>query len=175
MFDQETSISAAQALEYRLPANVTPERYDLSLTPDLKAFTFAGHETVAITVHEATTEVVLNALELEIESAVADHAGKSLTAQIDPEPARERVRLRFGEPLNAGAWTLRIKFRGILNEKLHGFYRSQYTDAAGKLHTVATTQFEATDARRLFLVGTARAQSGLGNHSDRRRRSHRAF
>jgi puromycin-sensitive aminopeptidase len=148
MFDQETSISAAQALEYRLPANVTPERYDLSLTPDLKAFTFAGHETVAITVHEATNEVVLNALELEIESAVADCAGKSLTAQIDPETARERVRLRFGETLDTGAWTLRIKFRGILNDKLHGFYRSQYTDAAGKLHTVATTQFEATDARR---------------------------
>jgi len=148
MFDQETSISAAQALEYRLPANVTPERYDLSLTPDLKAFTFAGHETVAITVHEATNEVVLNALELEIESAIADRAGKSLTAQIDPEPARERVRLRFDETLDAGAWTLRIKFRGILNDKLHGFYRSQYTDAAGKLHTVATTQFEATDARR---------------------------
>ncbi len=47
-----------------------------------------------------------------------------------------------------GSWTLRIKFRGILNDKLHGFYRSQYTDAAGKSHTVATTQFEATDARR---------------------------
>jgi len=148
MFDQETSISAAQALEYRLPANVTPERYDLSLTPDLKAFTFAGHEIVAITVHEATTELVLNALELEIESAIAERAGKSLTAQIDPEPARERVCLRFSETLDSGAWTLRIKFRGILNDKLHGFYRSQYTDAAGKSHTVATTQFEATDARR---------------------------
>jgi len=148
MFDQETSISAAQALEYRLPANVTPDRYDLVLTPDLKAFTFDGVETVAVTVHEATAEVVLNALELEIESAVAERAGKSLTAQIEPEPTRERVRMRFGEALAQGAWTLRIKFRGILNDKLHGFYRSQYTDAAGKLHTVATTQFEATDARR---------------------------
>ena len=148
MLDQETSISAAQALEYRLPVNVTPERYDLTLTPDLTAFTFAGHETVAIAVHEATAEVVLNALELEIESAIAERAGKSLTAQIDPEPARERIRLRFSETLDAGAWTLRLKFRGILNDKLHGFYRSQYTDAAGKLHTVATTQFEATDARR---------------------------
>ncbi|MEA2680960.1 MAG: puromycin-sensitive aminopeptidase, partial [Candidatus Binataceae bacterium] len=148
MFDQETSISAAQALEYRLPANVTPERYDLILTPDLKAFTFAGSETVAISVHEATTEVVLNALELEIESATAERASKSLTAQIELEPARERARLRFGEALGTGPWTLRIKFRGILNDKLHGFYRSQYTDAAGKLQTVATTQFEATDARR---------------------------
>ncbi|MEA2649111.1 MAG: puromycin-sensitive aminopeptidase [Candidatus Binataceae bacterium] len=148
MFDQETSISAAQALEYRLPANVTPERYDLILTPDLKAFTFAGSETVAISVHEATTEVVLNALELEIESATAERASKSLTAQIELEPAHERARLRFGEALGTGPWTLRIKFRGILNDKLHGFYRSQYTDAAGKLQTVATTQFEATDARR---------------------------
>jgi puromycin-sensitive aminopeptidase len=148
MFDQETSISADQALEYRLPANVTPERYDLTLTPDLKAFTFAGTEIVAIAVHEATAEVVLNALELEIESAVAERVGKSLAAQIDLEPARERARLRFGEALDPGAWTLRVKFRGVLNDKLHGFYRSQYTDAAGKVHTVATTQFEATDARR---------------------------
>ncbi len=148
MFDQETSISAAEALEYRLPPNVTPIRYDLTLTPDLKSFTFDGDEIVAISVHEATADVVLNALELEIDSAVAERAGKSLAARIDLEPARERARFHFDEMLEPGSWALRIKFRGILNDKLHGFYRSQYTDAAGKLHTVATTQFEATDARR---------------------------
>jgi puromycin-sensitive aminopeptidase len=49
-----------------------------------------------------------------------------------------------------GQWKLHIEFRGILNDKLHGFYRSHYTDAAGKGHTVATTQFESTDARRAF-------------------------
>ncbi|MBF6560135.1 MAG: M1 family metallopeptidase [Candidatus Binataceae bacterium] len=148
MFDQETSLSAAQAQEYRLPVSVTPERYDLRLTPDLIAFTFDGDETVAIMVHEATAEVVLNALELQIDSAVAERDGKSISATIEMEAARERARIRFGETLAPGEWKLRIKFRGILNDKLHGFYRSQYTDAAGKSHTVATTQFEATDARR---------------------------
>ena len=40
--------------------------------------------------------------------------------------------------------------RGSLNDRLHGFYRSTYKDAAGASHTIAATQFEATDARRGF-------------------------
>ena len=41
-------------------------------------------------------------------------------------------------------------FRGRLNDQLRGFYRSTYTDDDGVEHTIATTQFEATDARRAF-------------------------
>src|SRR6266852_141888 len=148
MFDQDTTLSADKALEYRLPSAVTPDRYDLTLTPDLSAFTFTGEEWVAIKVHQATSEVVLNALELEIDSAAAERGGKSLTGRIELEPARERAHLHFSETLEAGDWKLHIKFRGILNDKLHGFYRSQYVDSAGKSHVAATTQFESTDARR---------------------------
>ncbi|HEX4209989.1 MAG TPA: hypothetical protein VHY56_06320, partial [Candidatus Binataceae bacterium] len=140
MFDQETSLGADRALEYRLPPNVTPDRYDLRLTPDLSAFTFAGEERVAIRVHLATAEVVLNALELEIDNVIAERAGKSLEGRVEFEPAHERAHFHFSEPLAEGAWTLVIKFRGLLNDKLHGFYRSQYTDAAGKTFTIATTQ-----------------------------------
>ncbi len=151
MFDQETTISADKALEHRLPASVTPERYDLRLTPDLVAFTFAGEQRVAVKVHEATAEVVLNALELELDEAIAERAGTTLRAnKIELEAQRERAHIHFPQPLEAGEWTLSIKYRGILNDKLHGFYRSSYADAAGKSHTVATTQFEATDARRAF-------------------------
>ena len=148
MFDQETSLGADKALEYRLPPNVTPSRYDLRLTPDLRAFTFAGEERIAVQVHQATPEVVLNALELEIDSVTAERGTQSLVGRAEMEPARERAHFHFGEPLAAGAWTLVIKFRGVLNDKLHGFYRSQYTGAGGKTFTIATTQFEATDARR---------------------------
>ena len=38
----------------------------------------------------------------------------------------------------------------MLNDQLHGFYRSTYKDEAGVSHTIAATQFESTDARRGF-------------------------
>ena len=45
---------------------------------------------------------------------------------------------------------LHTAFTGILNDKLHGFYRSTFTDDDGVEQVIATTQFEATDARRAF-------------------------
>ncbi len=151
MHDQEAAVTSVTAEDYRLPTSATPERYEIRLVPDLRAFTFAGEETVTITVYQPTAEVVLNAIELEIDRAEVERAGRRLTAvAIDLDAANERARLRFGETLDAGAWRLTIVFRGILNDKLHGFYRSQYKDSAGQIHRVAATQFEATDARRAF-------------------------
>ena len=43
-----------------------------------------------------------------------------------------------------------LRFRGCLNDKLRGFYRSTFTDDDGVEQVIATTQFEATDARRAF-------------------------
>ena len=50
---------------YRLPRTVTPSRYDLELEPDLGAATFRGTVAITLDVHEATTELVGNAIELE--------------------------------------------------------------------------------------------------------------
>jgi puromycin-sensitive aminopeptidase len=54
------------------------------------------------------------------------------------------------ETLEPGEWELHTSFSGILNDHLHGFYRSTYKDADGVEQVIATTQFEATDARRAF-------------------------
>ena len=54
---------------YRLPTDVTPIRYELELAPDLEAATFAGTVGISCNVHAEVTEVVLNALELEIDEA----------------------------------------------------------------------------------------------------------
>ncbi len=49
-----------------------------------------------------------------------------------------------------GDWTLHLDFRGELNDKLVGFYRSTYQGPDGGTEVIATTHFEATDARRAF-------------------------
>ena len=92
MFDQETTLDADKALEYRLPTTVTPRRYELRLGPDLKNFTFSGDETVTVVVTQPTIEVVLNALEIEIDEAAAEQNGRIVqSARIEMEPARERA------------------------------------------------------------------------------------
>ena len=135
---------------YRLPRTVVPSRYDLRLEPDLTAFTFAGEVTIALSVNEATSEVFLNAIELSLDRAEVVNGPTTLAATVMMDALTERARLTFPAELAPGAWQLRISFRGILNDKLHGFYRSTYKDDTGKTHIIAATQFEATDARRCF-------------------------
>jgi puromycin-sensitive aminopeptidase len=136
---------------YRLPRTVVPSRYDIRLEPDLTTFAFAGSETVAVTVSEPVTDIWLNAVEIDIDSvAIEDGRGASQTGSATAEPESERYRLSFAAPIAPGAWRLRIAFRGTLNDKLRGFYRSSYKDPAGVSRVLAATQFEATDARRAF-------------------------
>ena len=137
---------------YRLPKTVLPERYELSLAPDLSAFTYTGEERVAVQVSEPVREILLNAHEdLEIHKAVLSNAtGDRLTGTVTKVPEEERARISLSGTAAPGAWTLELKFNGILNDKLAGFYRSTYTDADGTQQVIATTQMEAVDARRAF-------------------------
>ncbi|MGH7318667.1 MAG: M1 family metallopeptidase [Candidatus Rokuibacteriota bacterium] len=136
----------------RLPTAVVPRRYDLRLEPDLEAATFAGEETVRVTVREPVGEIVLNAAELAIGSVSIQAAagGVPIPGAATLDETAEQARLVFPRPVEPGEWRLRLTFTGTLNDRLRGFYRSTYKDAAGQTHTLATTQFEAVDARRAF-------------------------
>ena len=152
----EIDVADLSANPHRLPRTVLPRRYDLTLEPDLDAATFAGRETIAVEVLTETREVVLNALEIEIDEATAelpDEAGASgvpLMAKVAIDDQAERATLTFDHPLPPGEATLHLRFQGVLNDKLRGFYRSTFVDDDGVERVLAATQMEATDARRAF-------------------------
>jgi puromycin-sensitive aminopeptidase len=138
---------------YRLPRTVEPSRYDLTIEPDLSAGTFVGAVDVAITINEQTSEIVLNALDMSIEiGALTVRDGRSIgVGAVSFDTELERATLTLAEAVDPGECTLHLEFRGELNDMLHGFYRSTYIDdETGETHVIATTQFEAADARRAF-------------------------
>ncbi len=136
--------------EYRLPRNVVPRSYQLRLEPDLAAATFAGSETIKVDVVEPVDRFVLNAADLDLTSVSIRVGGETLAAEVELDEKQQRATLRFPRTIDAGQADLDIEFCGVLNDHLQGFYRSTFTDVDGVEQTVATTQFEATDARRAF-------------------------
>lgn len=136
---------------YRLPRHVIPQRYDLRLEPDLPSATFSGVATITLTVTQATSVVIVNAVDLAISSAaLTGAAGDRLEATIELDSAMQRCRFTFPRLVPVGESKLTLVFQGTLNDHLRGFYRSTYKDLSGVSHTMAATQFEATDARRAF-------------------------
>ncbi len=137
---------------YRLPTAVVPRHYDLTLEPDLEAGTFAGRARIELEVGEPVAEVVLNAKELALEDArVEDAGGRPVpVTALSLDEERERATFALGRPLAPGPCRLEVAFRGALNAKLAGFYRSTFTDDDGVSHAIATTQLQSTDARRAF-------------------------
>jgi puromycin-sensitive aminopeptidase len=144
-------LAVADAPSYRLPRTVVPERYELTLTPDLDEASFSGESRIRVRVNEAVTELVLNAIELDIQSAeLADDTGTRVGGTVTLDETEQRATITLGQTVTPGTWNLHLTFTGILNDKLHGFYRSTFKDDDGSERTIATTQFEATDARRAF-------------------------
>jgi puromycin-sensitive aminopeptidase len=135
---------------YRLPRSVLPERYELVITPKLTAATFHGRADIRVRITEPVTEIRLNAAELEITSAVLATTAGDIAVTVSMDEQAEVATLALAKSAAPGPATLSLEFAGTLNDKLRGFYRSTFTDADGVEQIIATTQFEATDARRAF-------------------------
>ena len=129
---------------YRLPRSVVPHRYTLALQPDLATATFVGHVIIDANVNDAVHEIVLNAVELEIRDVKV--GGE--TASFELHEPTERLVIRSLQ--EAGTTSIEITFTGTLNDKLHGWYRSTYTDADGNEQVIACSQMQTTNCRRAF-------------------------
>ena len=129
--------------------SVYPEHYHLELKPDFQSLTFDGEMQIDVDVKAATSSVTLNSKELIIKSATFANTSLKLI-EISYHLVDTTVTLRFDQEIPLGKGALHISFSGILNGDMAGFYKSNYADAEGKQCVMASTQFEALDARRAF-------------------------
>ena len=137
--------AAPRARAQRLSRGVVPTHYALTLTPDLKAATFSGSESIDITLAQPSAAITLNAAEIAFQSVTISAAGIQQTATVSLDKAKEQATFTFAAPIPAGSATLTIAYTGILNNELRGFYLSKTAR-----RNYAVTQFEPTDARRAF-------------------------
>lgn len=135
-----------------LPNDVVPSHYSLELSPDLEKLEFLCDEEINVEVKNETNEITLHQKEIFVSSVSFKSTATGATIagnEINYNKKMNTVKFIFESNLPLGAGVVSIKYRGILNGDMAGFYKSSYTDASGNKKIMASTQFEALDARRL--------------------------
>lgn len=143
-------------IDYRLPNDTIPLRYDIWLSTDIHRgdFGFSGKVKIQIRAVQNTPSITVHQRQLTILSVdVYDFNGLLIQRDV---PFTERADVEFliitpTTPLvQNNIYTVEINYIGTLRNDDAGFYRSSYVNQFGTTVWLATTQFESTDARHAF-------------------------
>ncbi|HXV65979.1 MAG TPA: M1 family metallopeptidase [Nitrosopumilaceae archaeon] len=128
---------------------IKPVNYSLEFEPNFRNFSFQGKEVIDIKISKPTGIISLNSSELKIKKCHVLYKDKIIKAKPKIDEKNELLVIHLSQKINGQA-QLCIDFVGTLNDRLLGFYKSEYKDSNGRKKYLATTQFEAADARRVF-------------------------
>lgn len=131
----------------RLPKNVVPIAYTVAIVPDAAAKTLAGTETIALDVRKPTSTIVFNTLNETLHAVKLDGVP---VARVDTQNEKQLTTLTLAHPAAAGKHTLTFAYDGKLETAPQGLFVQPYRTADGKTGAMLSSQFEATDARRMF-------------------------
>ncbi len=134
----------------KLPKEILPVEYAIRIEPDLDKLTFTGSETVKLRAEKPVTRIVLNALEMEVAGASIDDQPLPKKA-IKLDPAEQTLTLTLPNELAVGEHQLALRFKGKINAQGQGLFYARYREqGTNEKKIMLGTQFEATDARRMF-------------------------
>lgn len=139
-------LSPATALAERqwIADGPIPSRYEIAITPDAEAGTFAGQARIAVNAEAPAASVTLNALDLTIARATID----GVAAQFATDAEAQTLTLTPRRPLRAGRHVIVVAYAGKIYDDAYGLFRVSY-QADGQTKRALATQFEPGDARRL--------------------------
>uniref|UniRef100_A0A7G3AUC8 Aminopeptidase n=1 Tax=Lutzomyia longipalpis TaxID=7200 RepID=A0A7G3AUC8_LUTLO len=157
IFDITSNDMAAEdgEVSYRLPNNTLPVYYDLRFTTRIHAadFTYTGSAAIQINVVEATNTITMHSRDIEIQSIVVRVQGttENLFQSYAYDPDTEFLTITTTRALTVGPHDVLIDFQGVHSRAVtYGWYAAAYTNNQGNTVWLATTDFEAPDARQAF-------------------------
>ena len=132
----------------KLPKTVVPTAYLIVLTPDVERGSFKGFVSITVQVSEPTDRIVMNSLGLTVADAkLAEKGFPELTATVNEEA--QMLTLAANAPLRPGEHVVEVNYAGTLGEQPQGLYIARFQKDGAERRALAT-QFEPTDARRMF-------------------------
>src|SRR3989344_4070431 len=112
--------------QYILSKTVIPEKYSITLSPNLEKIIFFGEESIQIKILKDTNKISINSNELEIFSVSVIQNQEINAEKISYDKEMQTATFLFNKKIKKGKALLNIKFNGMLNESMRGFYKSIY-------------------------------------------------
>ena len=134
----------------RLPKSTYPNRYEIELDVNLDNFSYTGAQKVDLNVVEATNNIVLNSVGIEVTKAKIQTTKQDIPLKVNYIEEDEKIVFESQETLSEGVYELYLEFNSEITNDLKGFYKSSYMSEDGEKKWIATTQFEPTAARSAF-------------------------
>ncbi len=142
----DRAVSAIGVPLGRLPDDVHPLHYRVSLRIDPDLAEFSGHVEIDAELSEPADGIWLNGRGLRMDTVTVQSGSEAAQPATYRQAADAGVaRVDFGRALPAGPVTLDFEYRAPFNGSLEGLYRVR---EGGRNY--AATQFEATSARLAF-------------------------
>ncbi|TDL27596.1 hypothetical protein BD410DRAFT_782728 [Rickenella mellea] len=139
--------------DHRLPLDVKPTHYDITIKTDLEKLIFEGSVKIDLEILKETSTIVFNSSGLNLRDIVVHSEALKTEQKISAEShdsVSERTTVQFPVALNSGSKAqLRANFDAPLTGSMMGYYYSTW-EQDGKKSYYTLTQFESTAARRAF-------------------------
>jgi aminopeptidase N len=131
----------------RLPKDVVPVSYTITVVPNASALTFSGSESVQLRFRSATATVQFNSKNETLHDVRLD--GRPVKDVVTNDD-QQLTTVTLAAPAPIGLHTLTFSYRGKIETQPHGLFAQHYSKPDGGQGLLVSTLMEATDARRMF-------------------------
>jgi aminopeptidase N len=131
----------------RLPKNVVPTDYDLTLIPDIDKKQIAGHESVKLNFRAPSSMIQFDSEDETLSDVRFD--GQPIR-NVVTDNSQQLTTVTLPAVAAAGRHTLSFTYTGLIRSDVRGLFVQPFTLPDGKPSQILSSAFEPTDARLMF-------------------------